>query len=174
MKLRLILLIFFMTSLLLVFIAIQSNANTIYSAKIKKIKISQLQKSSAKGYARTRKVYVPKRTFILARQEIENILRKKPIEFNINNSSLENKATLIKLVKIINNVKEKVVLTVLAHTDAEGTAKHNLLLSQKRADRLKAYFTKRSELPLVVAIGYGETFALKHRLIEINLQRIKQ
>ena len=31
----------------------------------------------------------------------------------------------------------------------------------------------KTNLPFIVAIGYGEVFALKNKLIEINLKRIK-
>ena len=174
MKLGLILFTFFISSLLLIFISIEQNANRIDMEQMEKIRISNLQLLSKKSHRRTRKVYVPERSFSLARQEIANLLLKEPIHFEVNNSSFLGKATLIKIVKIINHVKEDVVLTVLAHTDVEGTAKHNLHLSQKRADKLKEYFINKINLPLIVAIGYGEAFSLKTRLIEINLKRIKQ
>ena len=174
MKFGLILFIFFISSSLLIFITVERNAHTIYAVQLKKIKISQLQPLSAKTYRRTKKNYVPERSFSLAKEEIERILLKEPIHFELNNSSSLVKSTLIKIAKIVNHVKEDVVLSIFAHTDAEGTAKHNLYLSQKRADKLKEYFLSKTNLPLIVAIGYGETFSLEHRLIEINLKRIKQ
>ena len=173
MKFGLILFSFFILSILLVVVSIERNAKGIYQKELNKIKMSSIQHSSAKTYARARKVYVPKRSVVLARKEIENILLKEPIGFEVDDSSFLEKSTLTRIVKVVNHIKEEVVLTVLAHTDAVGTAKHNLYLSQKRADKLKAYFRKRTNLPLIVAIGYGEAFSLKNRLIEINLKRIK-
>jgi outer membrane protein OmpA-like peptidoglycan-associated protein len=173
MKLGLILFIFIIASILLVVVTIEQNSNIIYAQQIKKIKVSKIQALSEKAYLRTRKVYVPERSLFLARQAINNILFKDPIRFEVNDSSYLKKSTLIKIVKIINHVHEDVVLSILAHTDAVGTAKHNLYLSQKRADRLKEYFISKINLPLVVAIGYGKEFSLKNRLIEINLKRIK-
>ena len=174
MKLVLILFAFFMASFLLIFITIEKNYSNIFTKQMDKLKINKIQSLSAKTYRRTRKVYVPERSFSLARKELNNLLLKEPIEFELNNSFLLGKPTLIKIVKIINHLNEDVVLSILAHTDAVGTAKHNLYLSQKRADRLKEYFEDKINLPLIVAIGYGEVFSLKKRLIEINLKRIKQ
>jgi len=174
MRLRTIYFLFFIFSILLIFITIDQNAYRIHSEQMEKLRISKLQLFFKKSYKRTRKSYVPKRSCTLASQEIEKILLKEPIYFEVNDSSFLGKPTLIKIVKIINHVKEKVVLKILAHTDTEGTAKHNLDLSQKRADKLKEYFSNRTNLPFIVAIGYGEVFALKNRLIEIKLKRIKE
>ncbi|CAA6826407.1 MAG: Unknown protein [uncultured Sulfurovum sp.] len=173
MKFGLMLLIFFITSILLVFITIERNARVIYAKQMHEIKKSKIQIVSKKSYLRTRKIYVPERSCSLAREEIKSILLKEPLHFESNDSRFLGKRTLIKIVKIINHIKEDVVLSILAHTDAVGTAKHNLSLSQKRADRLKKYFINKTNLPLVVAIGYGEVFSLKNRLIELNLTRIK-
>ena len=174
MKLRLIFFTFFISSFLLILITIERNAYGIHNAKMEKIRIGKIQHLSKKTYKRTRKIYVPERSFSLASQEIKNLLLKEPISFEVNDSSFLGRATLIKIVKIINHIKEDVVLSILAHTDAEGTAKHNLHLSQKRADKLKEYFVNKINLPFIAAIGYGEVFALKSRLIDIKLKRIKE
>jgi outer membrane protein OmpA-like peptidoglycan-associated protein len=158
----------------LIFITIKKNAQSIYFEQSEIIRLSKIQSLSEKAYKRTRKVYVPERSFSLSRQEIGKLLAKEPIDFKVNDSSSLDSLTLIKIVKIVNHVKDDVVLSILAHTDAEGTAKHNLSLSQKRADRLKEYFLDKTNLPLIVAIGYGEAFSFKNRRIEINLKRIKQ
>jgi len=173
-KLNVISFFFFLFSLLLILITIDQNAYRIHSDQMEKLRISQLQLLSKKSYKRTRKTYVPERSSTLATQKINKLLLQEPILFEVNNSSFLGKATLIKIVKIINHVKDDVVLQILAHTDTEGTAKHNLNLSQKRADKLKEYFENRTNLPLISAIGYGEVFALKNRLIEIKLKRIKE
>jgi outer membrane protein OmpA-like peptidoglycan-associated protein len=173
MKFELILFYFFSFSLLLVFLAINQNIHSIYNGQITIGAMSKIQISSDKGYIRTKKVYVPERSFILAKQEIENILFKTPINFELNESALLVKSTLIKIVKILNRIKDDVALSILVHTDATGTIQHNLSLSQKRADRLKEYFIKQTNLTLVVAIGYGEVFLRKNKFIEFNLKRIK-
>jgi outer membrane protein OmpA-like peptidoglycan-associated protein len=157
-----------------VFISIEQNSHGIHAKQIKKLQQNKIQISSMKAYSRTRKTYVPEHSFALAEHDIKKILLKDPIYFEVNHSSFLVKSTLIKIVKIVNAVKENVVLSILAHTNASGTAQDNLQLSQKMADKLKEYFLKRTNLPLVVAIGYGEVFSLKKRLIEINLKRIKE
>ena len=174
MKINRVYSLFFIFSVLLILVAINQNAYRIHSEQMEKVRIAKLQLLSKKSYQRTRKSYVPDRSSLLATQEINRLLLEEPIHFEVNNSTYIGKSTLIKIVKIINHVKDDVVLKILAHTDREGSAKHNLELSQKRADTLKEYFESRTHLPLIVAIGYGEAFALKNRLIEINLKRIKQ
>jgi outer membrane protein OmpA-like peptidoglycan-associated protein len=174
MKLNIVYGLFFVFSLLLIFITVDQNAYRIHSEKMEKLRLSKLQLLSQKSYKRTRKTYVPERSCVLANQEIKKLLLKEPIDFDPNKSELFGKPTLIKIVKIINHLKERVVLEILAHTDTKGSAKQNLELSQKRADRLKEYFQKRTNLPFIVAIGYGEVFALKDRTFEINLKRIKE
>ena len=174
MRLNIIYGLFFISSLLLIFITVDQNAYRLHSEKMEKLRLSRLQLVSQKTYKRTRKRYVPMRSCALANQEIEKLLVKAPISFERNRSEFFGKSTLIKIVKIINHVKERVALTILAHTDTQGSAKENLILSQQRADRLKLYFETRTHLPLIVAIGYGEVFALKDRVIEINLKRIKE
>jgi outer membrane protein OmpA-like peptidoglycan-associated protein len=164
---------FFISSVLLLFIAVEKKSYEIYTKQNKKMRISKIQIFSKKAYSKTRKFYIPEHSLSFARKKIENILLKEPISFEVNDSSILGKSTLIKVVKIINKVKEDVVLSISAHTDVKGIAKHNLYLSQKRADRLKEYFLKKTNLPLIVAIGYGEAFSLENRLIEINLRRIK-
>ena len=155
-------------------ITINQNAYRIYIEQMEKLRISKLQLVSKKSYKRTRKSYVPERSSNLANHEINQLLLTEPIHFKVNNSEYIGKSTLIKIVKIINHVNEEVVLKILAHTDMKGTAKHNLELSQKRADRLKEYFETKIKLPLIVAIGYGEVFALKKKALEIKLKRIEQ
>jgi len=167
-------LLFLILSLLLILITIDQNAYRIHSEKMEKLRVSQLQLVSKKTYKRTRKSYTPERSSTLASQEIDKLLIKEPIHFEVNSSEYIGKSTLIKIVKIINHVKDDVVLKILTHTDKEGRAKHNLELSQKRADKLKEYFTNRTTLPLIVAIGYGEVLSLKHKRLELKLKRIEQ
>ena len=174
MKINTVYFLFFIFSLLLILITINQNAYRIHSEQMEKLRISKLQLVSKKSYKRTRKSYVPERSSKLANHEINKLLLTEPIHFKVNNSEYIGKSTLIKIVKIINHVKEDVVLKILTHTEKEGRAKDNLALSQKRADRLKEYFTNKTTLPLIVAIGYGEVFALKKKALEIKLKRIEQ
>jgi len=174
MKINIVYFFFFLFSLLLILIAIDQNAYRIHSECIEKVRVAKLQLLSKKSYKRTRKSYVPERSYRLATQEINKLLLSEPIPFELNSSTHIGKSTLIKIVKIINHLKEDVVLKILAHTNREGSAKYNLELSQKRADRLKEYFEKRIHLPLIVAIGYGEALGFKDSVVEINLKRIKE
>ena len=174
MKLALIFFIFFISSIGLIFVTVEEKSHIIYDKQMKKLKESTIQTVSAKTYKRAKKLYIPQRSFALGRQEIEKVLLKEPIHFELNDSSLLLKSTLIKIAQITNHIKEKVALSIAVHTDIQGTAKDNLYLSQQRADRLKEYFIKKTDLPLIVAIGYGEAFSLKEKLIKINLKRIKQ
>lgn len=174
MNFRLLVFLFFIFSFLLLFISIMQNTERIYTQEIKSLKATKVQIISTKKYLRSRKVYIPERSYILAKREIENILLKEPIRFTINKSFTAMSSTLLKIVKVLNHLKEDVVLSILAHTDNRGTAQYNLKLSQKRADVLKKYFLERTNLPLIIAIGYGETFSFEQRIIEINLKRIKE
>ena len=172
MKIKIIYFLFFTLSLLLILTVINQNAERIYDEEMEALRVSKLQLTTQKSYKRTRKSYVPERSSTLASQTIDTLLEKNPIAFKVNSSLFLDKSTLIKIVKIINHVKEEIVLKISAHTDTKGSSKHNLELSQKRADMLKEYFKRRTHLPLIVAIGYGEVFAFKNRVIEITLQRI--
>ena len=132
----------------------------------------------------------------LAQIKIDGFLKEQPITFLSNSASLESnvsnilevntlKQTLTKVLAVVNRVNDEIVLSIETHTDDTGTKKHNLELSQERADRLKAYFLKRTELPHIMAIGYGESLPLKReknnkdsntsdRRVEIILKRIQE
>ena len=173
MKLKVIVIIYFFISILFIAFALFMNAESLYEEQLEKNRLSNIQKVTTKKYSRQRKSYVPKRSIVLAQKEINRLLENEPIIFTVNNFSLKMSKVLINIVTILNNMKEEVVLNIITHTDNKGTSAYNLDLSQKRADNLKVYFRKRTNLPFVVAIGYGKEFLLKNSLLEISLQRIK-
>ena len=168
MNVRVISFFYFLISILFIAFALFMNVESLYEEELEKNRLLNIQKVCIKKYLRQRKTYVPKRSMSLAQKEINRLLEQEPIIFTSNMNKV-----LIKIVTILNNMKEKVVLNITTHTDNEGTAAYNLELSQKRADNLKIYFRKRTTLPLIVAIGYGKAFSLKKMFIEIHLQRIK-
>ncbi|CAA6817845.1 MAG: Unknown protein [uncultured Sulfurovum sp.] len=174
MKFGQVLFLFFFSAILLIFLAIQQNAQPIYNHSVEKERLRNIQTTYVKTYYRSKKNYISKQSLHLAQMKINNILGQKPINFETNGVRLLANSTLIEIVKIVNRVKEDVILSITAHTGIVGSKKDNLKLSQKRADRLKEYFLKRTHLPLIVAIGYGEAFSLKDKKIEVNLKRIKR
>ncbi|CAA6802839.1 MAG: Unknown protein [uncultured Sulfurovum sp.] len=174
MKVGQILFLFFFFAVLLIYMTIQQNAEDIYGEYLEKERVNNLQSSYAKTYYRQRTDYIPLRSFSLVQKEIDNILIKTPIIFENNSSVTLENSILVKIVKIINRVKEDVVLSINTHSNTKGSAIDNLNLSQKRADNLKAYFLKRTNLPFIVAIGYGDKLSLKKRAVEVNLKRIKE
>ena len=188
MKLNQLIFLFFASSTALVFFALQNGAKTLNDERLELIRLSKIQKVCMKNYPRKRKIYIPKRSFTLAQKEIDRILKEEPLIFTSNsflfdvNSTVPMKKTLIKVLAIVNNVKDDIVLSIETHTDDKGSKQHNLELSQKRADALKNYFIERVDIPLIIAIGYGEELPvidknsseIDNRRVEINLKRIQQ
>ncbi len=157
------------------------NVQPIYDEQLEELRLSKIQKVCMKTDLRQRKIYTPQRSLLLAEKVLKKMLDVNPVQFTVNDFSLEstkspnvNKEVLTQMVALLNNIKEDFILSITAYTDSVGTAKDNLILSQRRADRLKAYFLKRTALPFIVAIGYGEAFPLENRHIEFKLTRIKQ
>jgi len=187
MKLNGLIFLFFASSCALVFFALQDKLAPLNDERLELIRLSKIQKVCMKSYPRKRKIHLSMRSFTLAQTDIDFILEKQPLRF-ISNSVLldENgtgrmKRTLVDILSVVNHVREDVILSIETHTDDTGSKRHNLQLSQKRADVLKNYFIERSEVPLVIAIGYGEALPLSkdslkkdNRRVEINLKRIKQ
>ena len=173
MMLTFIRLSFLVLSCLLIFISIDQNIKDIYRQENKKLTKNKTYNVSNKTESKRRKLYVAKCSYFLAQEKIENILLKKSMQFEVNNSDLLRKDILIRIVKIINQLKHEFVLSIFIHTDKAGSSKYNLNLSQQRADKLKEYFQKNTRLPLIVAIGYGEEFSLESGFIKMNLKRIK-
>ena len=187
MKLNGLIFLFFVSSCALVFFALQDKFKPLNDERLELIRLSKIQKVCMKSYPRKRKIHLSLRSFTLAQEDIDNILKKRPLAFRSNSTLLDENGTdtmkraLNDILLIVNHVREDVILSIETHTDDTGSKQHNLLLSQKRADVLKNYFIERTEIPLIVAIGYGETLPISkdavkkdNRRVEINLKRIKQ
>ena len=172
MKLNFIIFLFILSSLALLYSALEGNASVLYAEYLKKNEEKKELLMSSKSYKKTRKEYTPTRSVSLANRAVQRILLQTPIEFESNSSSLVFNVKLARIAKIINHLNEQSVLSITAHTDDIGSMQDNLLLSQKRADNIKKYFLNKINLPLVVAIGYGEALSLKKESIKINLKRI--
>lgn len=173
MRLSFIIYIFILSSLALICISVERNASLLYAEHLQKIERQKALLVSGKSYKKTRKEYVPFRTVNLAEQSLQELLLQSPIEFKVNSSDLLENLQLPKIVKMLNHLSEEAVLSISAYTDATGSMQENLLLSQQRADSVKKYFENKINLPLLVAIGYGEAFSSKKSLIKIDLKRIK-
>ena len=139
-------------------------------------KETRVQKSKKK-YLKRREEFIPIRTLTLAQKEIDRLLNTA--DNNIKSEYNMSKETLINLVKVLNNLDEEAILTISIYSDQNGSKAYNLKISQRRADSLKKYFIDKTSLPLIVAIGYGNTVVFKkskkreHKQVEINLKRIK-
>ncbi len=62
---------------------------------------------------------------------------------------------------------EQLVLVLTGHTDGEGDAAHNMVLSQQRIDAVKAIFVKKGlHADRIVTVPYGETMPLRENTTE--------
>jgi len=172
MRIIILLIAFILSSITLTYFAIKTEAPIIYAQYLQAIEAKKALLVSAKSYKKSRKVYIPPRSSSLGEREIQKLLQTYPLQFSDNNATLVVNPSLHKIVKILNHLNEEVVLSIETHSDVTGSMKQNLLLSQQRADNLKNYFREKTNLTLVVAIGYGEMLSLKEKLIKIHLKRI--
>lgn len=172
MRVKTVLFLFVISAVVLIFMALQ-NAKSLHKAHLEKVRLSKIQMFSMKDYKRTRKIYTPERSLVLAQMEIKNILEEGIIDLEENSISNQVKSRLVEIANILNHVKEDVVLSIEVHSKLSGSKYKNLKLSQEQADILKSYFIEKTTLPLIVAIGYGETSALKNGKTALNLKRIQ-
>lgn len=174
MKFRTLLFLFFIISTLFIAIVLSMNAQEIYDKQLEKIRIMQLQKFNSKSYHRTRKAYIPKYSFSTAVVEVQKIVQEEALSFTNDKISSLMKIRLIKVVKILNHLKDSVALSIEVYGQKNLSKGASLKKTQQEADMLKEYFFKRTALPLIVAIGYGDTLSKQHQDIVLNLKRIKQ
>ncbi len=90
--------------------------------------------------------------------KIDNLIKLKKVEFVYAKESLtaKGKKTIDEVYGILNKYKN-VNIEIGGHTDSDGTAKNNQILSQKRADAIKSYLVKKGiSSKRLKAIGYGE------------------
>jgi len=178
-------------SSLLIFLAIRVYAEDIYAKRLEAIRISKIQKVCMKEYPRKRELHIIERNIDMAQLKINKLLESNPIHFEKEDFLKEskskeinlnmNKVVLARIIDVLNNMNEKIALNIEVHTDKTGTNQENLKFSQNRADILKEYMEKRSDVLLVTSIGYGEEFPLStsdenlsNKRIEISLKKVKQ
>ena len=189
MKAKGIFLLFILSSIVLVLIYLYIFTKPLYLTQLEKERISNIQKVCMKEYPRNRAKVTINRNVAEAKEKIYRLLKKTPIAFDIARVSIDNNSThpnknkviLKELIIVLNNIKEDFILSIFAYTDKDGSRQKNLKLSQERADRIKAYIEKRTDITLITSIGYGEeltfpksTKKLTNSHIEINLKRIKR
>ena len=86
-------------------------------------------------------------------------LRFQNIYFETGKATIkpESYPILDKIVKILQD-NPKVIVEIQGHTDASGSEKYNLILSQKRAEAVKKYLVEHGiEESRLIAKGYGES-----------------
>ena len=181
---RTLLLLFLFLSILFIFFSLWFITKPLYLKQLQVERIANIQILYRKSYLRKRDTHVPQRSLFSAQRAINQLLSDTPIFFNENSFELENNQssntqTLTKIIRVLNNMRERSILKIETHTNSSASKKHNLQLSQQRADQLKAYISQRTPLPFISAIGYGKEIPLKSKKkryfkrIELNLQRIK-
>jgi len=181
---RTLLFLFFFLSILFIFFSLWFITKPLYLKQLEEERIANIQTLYGKSYLRKRDQHIVQRSNVSAQRAMNQILRDTPIFFNENSFQLENNQssnhkTLTKIIIVLNNMTEKSILKIETHTNKSGSKKHNLQLSQQRANQLKSYIIKRTNLPFISAIGYGKEIPLQSekkrylKRIELNLQRIK-
>ena len=89
----------------------------------------------------------------------ENRIAIENIYFDLNKASLKRESTLSlnKILEVL-NANSEMKIAINAHTDARGSDKYNLILSEKRAQEAKKYLiTKGISSERLEAKGYGES-----------------
>jgi outer membrane protein OmpA-like peptidoglycan-associated protein len=188
MRVRGIFLLFILSSMGLVLLYLYIFAQPLHLKRLEAERIANIQKVCMKEYPRNRDSKTLQRNVFEGEEKIQTILEKNPIYFGSSTVSLDksngtsqNRIILKKLISVLNNIDEDFILSITTHTDKDGSSQKNLKLSQARADKLKKYIEKRTQIVLITAIGYGEELPLSsktkkliNRRVEIHLQRIKQ
>jgi len=116
---------------------------------------------------------------------LDTLLKGKKVlfEFNVADIKKDSFPLLDSIYKVIKECKVN-QLEITGHTDASGPASYNKLLSQKRADSVKAYFVKLGfNKDKLHAIGLGEERPIaandtienraKNRRIEFKIKGVK-
>lgn len=184
MQTKTLLFLFLLFSILLISLSLWLITKPLYLQQMEAQRVANIQTEYRKTYLRKRDKHVPQRSIMTAQKAINQLLTNYPILFrenhvNLDNNQSSNRQTLGKIIAVMNNMRESIILKIETHTDKSGSKKHNLKISQQRADQLKLYIAQRTNIPFISAIGYGKEIPLKSkkksyfRRIEFNLQRIK-
>jgi outer membrane protein OmpA-like peptidoglycan-associated protein len=184
MRTKTLLFLFLFFSVLLISLSLWLITKPLYLQQVEAQRVANIQTLYRKTYLKKRDTHIPQRSIITAQKVINQLLIQYPILFeenliSLDNNQSSNRQTLSKIIAVINNMRENVILRIETHTDKSGSKKHNLKLSQQRADKIKLYIAQRTDIPFISAIGYGKEIPLKFkkksyfRRIEFNLQRIQ-
>ncbi len=91
-------------------------------------------------------------------EKINSILKLKHVKFVTNTAKLidESKPVLDEVVEVISTIPD-LKIEIDGYTDSDGNDRDNLILSQKRADAVKAYLVKHGiKAENLKAKGFGE------------------
>ncbi len=80
------------------------------------------------------------------------------ITFDVNKATIrpESEATLMKALKTLQTYPD-ISVEIAGYTDSDGSAKSNLVLSEKRAEAVKAWLVEKGiDANRITTIGYGE------------------
>jgi len=105
-------------------------------------------------------------------EKINSILKLKSLRFITATGTLikESKKTLDEVAQILLQ-NPNIKVEIAGHTDSDGSAKSNLILSQHRADTVRKYLIKKGiNAKNLKAVGYGEG----KPLVKNNSERNKQ
>jgi len=92
-------------------------------------------------------------------QELDRLLENKRVTFVTGKSTLDSqgKKVLDEVAQILERYPD-IPIEIGGHTDSDGKAKTNLLLSRKRAENVKRYLVKKGiGADRLKAVGYGES-----------------
>jgi outer membrane protein OmpA-like peptidoglycan-associated protein len=168
MRTKTLLFLFLFFSVLLISLSLWLITKPLYLQQVEAQRVANIQTVYRKTYLKKRDTHIPQRSIITAQKVINQLLIQYPILFEENLTSLDNnqssnRQTLSKIITVINNMRERVILKIETHTDKSGSKKHNLKLSQQRADKIKLYIAQRTDIPFISAIGYGKEIPLKFK-----------
>ena len=166
MNLKFTVLLFLFLSTLLVISVLHEKLNPLRNEYNAQIRLANIQHISTKKENRERKVYVPQYTIEQASKEILFILKKSPIKVVSKVYSPQTQSTLLKIVKMIDALKERPVLMIKVVCYTKALDSTNFRISQEYADRLKAYFLKKTNVLYISAIGYGATLGTEEEKIK--------
>ena len=110
------------------------------------------------------------------------MLEENPIYFELNSNILtdSSKKTLLKIIKSLNKLNTESSINIDGHTDARGKKSYNLLLSKRRAQKVKSFLEDNNleDLLLIKSRGFGSSKPKmknikdpKNRRVEITIKK---
>lgn len=124
----------------------------------------------------------PKASIQNIQEDINKMLEENPIYFEFGSDILtsDSKKTLLNIIKSLNKLGTESSLNIDGHTDARGKKSYNLLLSKKRAKKVKSFLEDNNleDLLLVKSRGFGSSKPKmknnkdpKNRRVEITIKK---